>query len=526
MSLDAGTVKGKLDLDTTSLKTGFEEAHTHAQEAGDHIREIMESIAEVATEVAGPAFAQMGQEIQSAFAGFSEGPLIGSMNLIGIAAGMMREATVDVAADFHKIGLEAQRAGVSSEFLGKLAAVGKTVDLPLERISQAFNLIEQRAEAAGSGTDEKATAAFKRLGISVQELGQLADDPERLFEAVQAGMDRLGNAEERATITHQLFGRAGKELIPIFEMSREEFDKNVESIEGLEGSATAANVRIANSFNKLQVEVGAAFHGMAVDLATPILLWIDTHKDEIEADIKKVASAVKDDLGGAFAYLKSNQAEIKSGLEAIWDDMKAAVPIIEGVARALGITSENMKAIVGKPNSGSITTGGVITGALDTVLPGHNFSSGVLSPNIAGPSPKEIDELKSLNPDQRRERIQDEDKVNKAVQDYFNSTVEISTNHVNPALDQLAERIRRTTDAFDASTSRSTGNSASSEAPSQAAGVVQHIAVSVAYDPDQSSRQFAQRVMPTLRQLKSRLDDQMAGSALQKMAEMSMGGDA
>ncbi len=115
-----------MTLDTTELKKGFEEAHTHAENEGGHIREVPESIAEVASEVAGPAFAEFGQQLQSAFAGFSEGPAIGALNLIGIAAGEIRESVADVGGEFRNVALEAQKAGVSVEFLDKFANVAST----------------------------------------------------------------------------------------------------------------------------------------------------------------------------------------------------------------------------------------------------------------------------------------------------------------------------------------------------------------------------------------------------------------
>ena len=144
----------------------------------------------------GPAVAQFAQQIQSMFAGFSEGPIIGSLGAIATAAGFFREAIVGSAQGFHDLGLEAEKAGVSVEFMDRFANVASTVGVNLDQAGLAFKILEQRAEEAQQQVGGKASVAFQKLGIDSAELARLLEDPEQMMTRVMAGMNGLSSAAD------------------------------------------------------------------------------------------------------------------------------------------------------------------------------------------------------------------------------------------------------------------------------------------------------------------------------------------
>lgn len=98
--------------------------------------------------------------------------------------------------EFAGLSLAADLAGVSMESVGKAS---------------------QKAEIAfanASNGSSMATASFARLGLSVEQLGQMSA-AER-FDAIAAAIAALPTEAERAAAAVQIFGRAGAELLPLF----------------------------------------------------------------------------------------------------------------------------------------------------------------------------------------------------------------------------------------------------------------------------------------------------------------------
>jgi hypothetical protein len=347
-AFNAGTIRGSLDLDTTSFNKGFQEAHTHAQEGGSKIREALESIAEVVSEALGPAVAQLTQQFQSLAAGFSEGPIIGSLNAIAIAAGAVREAVVDIGHEYQQMGLEAMKAGTTVEFMDRLASVAQTVNVPVEQVGMGFKILEQRAQEAAEGGKE-ATEAFNRVGISSTQLADLMKDPQKLFEAVQGSIGGMTDASERQLAASTLMGRGGAAMIPILAMQKQAFDELAERLESLGGGMNNHTTAMGNSFAVLQVEISKSMQGISKAVADPILDYLTKHMEGIQNALQSAVSTIISAIN-----------KMVSGFEAAAPDIIAA---LEGIAVAMGIVAAlAFPAILSAITTAVIAAGGALLG--------------------------------------------------------------------------------------------------------------------------------------------------------------------
>jgi hypothetical protein len=336
MSFDAGTIKGSLDLDTTSFTRGFQEAHTHAESGAGKIREVCESIVTVFESALGPAVGEFAQQLQGVFAGFSEGPIIGSLNAITTALGFAREAVGEVAADFHRLGLEAEKAGTSVEFMDRFANVASTAGVGIEQLGMGFKILEERAAAAADG-DKKASESFAKLGIDSTQLAELMKSPQALFERVRDSIGGMTSAFDRNSTAHALLGRAGASLIPVMSMSREEFDKTADAMDRLGGAVDEHSVKIGSDAARLQSYFEKAFEGIQRAVAKPILEYLSRHMDEIEPKIEAAVNAIVAAIGKGYAVIEAYAPEI--------------IAAIEGVSGALGVL-----AVVSLPAIGTAAT--------------------------------------------------------------------------------------------------------------------------------------------------------------------------
>jgi methyl-accepting chemotaxis protein len=326
-AFNAGSIRGSLDLDTTRFEHGFQEAHTHAETEGGHIREILESLTEVFNEGLGPAAQQFGNTIRSVFAGFSEGPIIGVMGAIATAAGAVREAVEGAGGKFHQMGLEAEKAGVSAEFMSRLSAVGGTVGLSVDQLGLSFKLLEQRVGEAQQGSKD-AVDGFAQLGISVEQAGNLAKNPQQLFEAVQSSLGRMTDATQRQIAAGELMGRQGSNLIPIFAMGREEFDKTADTMQRLGGTVSDSEVEMGESMGKLEGYFHAAMDGIEKAIAKPVLAFLEKHMNEIVPLLEETVNGLVDAIQVAWEVMSSI---FETGGGAV----SAVVPVFEEVAQVI-----------------------------------------------------------------------------------------------------------------------------------------------------------------------------------------------
>src|SRR4051812_30144664 len=121
MSFDAGAIVGSLEFDISPYAQGMLEATSIA-----HL------------------FPHIVQE-------FLANPLLGLIGIAEEAAHFIREAFESVAEAAHDLGIEAERAGVSAGFLGKIGAAAKGSKTSIEEVAHSMAFLNRNAAEAAAG---------------------------------------------------------------------------------------------------------------------------------------------------------------------------------------------------------------------------------------------------------------------------------------------------------------------------------------------------------------------------------------
>lgn len=302
MAFEAGAITGRIDLNTTSFHNGMNEIHTHAESAGGEIRETFEAIAESLTEALGPALGQIDNQLQSVFAGFSEGPILGSINAIGVGVGMLREDVMSVGGEFASLHQQAEKLGVSVEFLSKLGAAARTVGVDTQTLSNGLFMLNREVDDAVENGGEAANN-FARLGFSTAELNQHMGDTQWIVEAVLDRLDKLPDAQTRARVAMGLLGRGTRELAPLLRLSTDEIRNLGNSAEAMGGTMTEADDKVGAAFSRLNADLHFVQFGIEKAFAKQILTDFAGGLDGIESDLKKIGDYVGGTLLPEFSKL-------------------------------------------------------------------------------------------------------------------------------------------------------------------------------------------------------------------------------
>ncbi len=82
-----------------------------------------------------------------------------------------------------------------------------------ERVGKTINDMQKKLSEAAQGTGE-GRMALDQLGIKIEDIINLS--PEKQFETLAAGIAKLKNPADRASVAMRLFGESGAELMPLF----------------------------------------------------------------------------------------------------------------------------------------------------------------------------------------------------------------------------------------------------------------------------------------------------------------------
>jgi hypothetical protein len=142
------------------------------------------------------------------------------------ALGEMVSRAIEAGDNLNKAAI---KAGVSGKAISELAYAAKQSDIDLTSLSTALKKMQVALSQAGSGAKEP-VQALGALGLKIADLKALS--PDKQFETLADRISRLTDPADRARAATELFGKAGADLLPLFEQgalgiqhAREEADR-------------------------------------------------------------------------------------------------------------------------------------------------------------------------------------------------------------------------------------------------------------------------------------------------------------
>jgi hypothetical protein len=272
-----------------------------------------------------------------------ENPLLGviavfkEMAEAGVeAVKKLMEGVSELGHEFQHLGLEAAKAGVSTEFLENMQLAGRTVEVSGQEIANGLKFINERASEAAGG-DSASAEVFQRMGISVDFLKSHLGDTEAITSKVMQSISGLGTAAEKTDAGMRLMGRAGAGMVPLLAMGTDGISKMGDEMGKLRGHVTEADATVGAGFQRITLAVGDAWEGIKRAVEEPILQYFSDHADELVPKIEAIATTIKDALGGAMTHV----GPIIEGVLGLFDGASGLIgPFItelsEGLQRTWG----------------------------------------------------------------------------------------------------------------------------------------------------------------------------------------------
>jgi hypothetical protein len=209
----------------------------------------------------------------------------------------------------------AQRAGVTTEALSRLAWAGELSDVNLSSLSGGLARLTNLMAQVASGTDKTSTAIFRQLGIALTDAqGSLRDTDEVLLDLADR-FARMENGADKTALAIKLFGRAGAELIPLLNNGRRGLAEMADESDRLGKTISTEFGQRAEVFNDTMTRIWAAGAGLVNQLAEAVLPQLQDFADMLaDPQFVENARAMAQGVAGAFQIIVDSVNAVTSAM--------------------------------------------------------------------------------------------------------------------------------------------------------------------------------------------------------------------
>lgn len=156
-------------------------------------------------------------------------------------------ATLGAGAWADELATEASKYGVSTDRLQRMRNTARLIDTEVETIFAARDRLEKELE----GHSASFMGAYAELMPGYNPLGK---DFEDVFWDTGEAILAMGDAYKQEAYAQQIFGKSWKELIPLFEAGREEYERTNESWHTVSDENLEKLGKLDDQYQKLTAE--------------------------------------------------------------------------------------------------------------------------------------------------------------------------------------------------------------------------------------------------------------------------------
>lgn len=292
----------------------------------------------------------------SSFAGMLAIPL----SVVGLSAiGKNALETMD------KLDEMSQKVGVNTTTLQVFGAMARLSGSDLDGVSKALGIMSKNmlsAEIKG----EDANKALKALGISSKDSNDVLRSSDQILIDVADKFKNMEDGTTKTAIAMMLFGKSGKDMIPVLNQGSEGIKEMHDRMERLGTLINQDTIQAAGAFNDRLDELGMMTKGLAQRVMGELTPSLDNLVKSF-LDSEKTGNGLKATAEGIATVLKS-LAWVAMGTAGAFDVVGTAI----GEAAARGAKAWNESSLLG-----------YITGYAALNAAGHAMFGGLLGDSKA-----------------------------------------------------------------------------------------------------------------------------------------------
>ena len=259
----------------------------------------------------------------------------GGAGLYGIAKGL-QSLTTSYAEMADGISKNARRAGVGIEWFQEISGAASYAGIGVDSMTKALKVFSRNLGGLKADTGPL-FALLEKVGGQGLIKSLKGATPEEAFKLIVRAMEELPDPARKAALATAAFGRAGGELLTLFEGGQAEIDKVTERVRKFGRVLTDVEGRDAEAFADSMADVKSAMEGVrtevGVNLTKAMQPMLGQFAEWLAANRGIVATKIVDTIKGVSEGLMSVPWDtIGTSIKTVWD----MVGGLNGALTALG----------------------------------------------------------------------------------------------------------------------------------------------------------------------------------------------
>jgi len=299
-------------------------------------------------------------QTKSAFSSLQSSMKVAGVALAGYATAFGAFAVKSVTA-FADLGEELSNlkasTGIGVGALSTLKLAAEETGVGMETIVGGIKLMQKNLGEMGVKGKE-AQGGLRAVGLSFDEIKKLA--PEQQMFTIGQAIAKLPTATERTSAALDLFGKAGTNLLPMFEQGAMSFDEWTSKAEEMGVAMDDLAVNQAGAMDEALDTMKTAFKGISQTLALTLIPVFKDLADWVVKNRGKIMDFIKaglQKLGQILSWLATT----------IWPPLKKFLVATFDLFQKLFGGSSKLSEAIGGALSGALT---IAIGVLTTLVTG------------------------------------------------------------------------------------------------------------------------------------------------------------
>jgi hypothetical protein len=236
-----------------------------------------------------------------------------------------------------------RQLGISRQEFQQWEAVARSAGAEGEKIIDVMANLQEKAQGVALDPHGEMAKTFQRLGIAARDAnGQIRTGPQLMRDAADA-LARMGPGTEQTATAMQLFGDAGRELLPVLGQGSAAIDRVIADFERLGGGLDDEAIESSLEFNKALLTLKSTLMGAL----SPVLKAINPILSQVATWFTEAAAKMRAFAERSTALRTTLIALITGGIGALAFAIDAALPVIAAwviawapfIAGTIGVTA-------------------------------------------------------------------------------------------------------------------------------------------------------------------------------------------